>query len=387
MIQTVAVLAFSDRGALLACCLKRQLETVACYKVEIFSSRKVEGVTLVTGVADYIHDNFNRYDAFVFIGALGICVRTIAPVIGNKYSDPAVLNCDESGVFVQTVLSGHVGGGNEFARQVARLIGARPVITTSSDVQGLWSLDILGREQGWTMEFIPGKSRLTMAGAMSRFVNHEPTVLLLETRDEQTDYLESHKPSFLSIVYDYQEIDFEAFRLFLAVTPRIFSAPVPSFFYRPKVLYAGLGCEKNIDPAAFLSSFTEEMKKGDFHLFLSKLSVPSISRQRKRLSGSPLKTSVSPCMDLQQRYSRALKVYRTHLKPCTGRSAYIAWRKPRQHCLQVRAGGLSRSRKLLFRVSAKVIPGIIRLLSVWTGQLFARVVLPLSARGPVIPNW
>lgn len=260
-IQTVAVLAFSDSGALLACCLKRQLETVACYKVEIFSSRKVEGVTLVTGVADYIHDNFNRYDAFVFIGALGICVRTIAPVIGNKYSDPAVLNCDESGVFVQTVLSGHVGGGNEFARQVARLIGARPVITTSSDVQGLWSLDILGREQGWTMEFIPGKSRLTMAGAMSRFVNHEPTVLLLETGDEQTDYLESHKPSFLSIVYDYQEIDFEAFRLFLAVTPRIFSAPVPSFFYRPKVLYAGLGCEKNIDPTAFLSSFTEEMKK------------------------------------------------------------------------------------------------------------------------------
>ena len=260
-IRTVAILPSSDNGVLLARCLKRQLETVSGCKAGIFSSRKAEGVTVLVGLADFVHDNFNRYDAFVFIGALGICVRTIAPVIGNKYSDPAILNCDESGVFVQTVLSAHAGGGNEFALQVARLIGARPVITTSSDVQGLWSLDILGREQGWTMEYMPGKSQLTIAGAMSRFVNHEPTVLLLETRDEQTDYLESHKPSFLSIVYDYQEIDFEAFRLFLAVTPRIFSAPLPSFFYRPNVLCAGLGCEKNIDPEAFLASFTEEMKK------------------------------------------------------------------------------------------------------------------------------
>lgn len=270
--RTVAILASSDNGVLLARCLKRQLETVSGCKAGIFSSRKADGVAVVTGLADYVHDNFNRYDAFLFIGALGICVRTIAPVIGNKYSDPAVLNCDERGFFVQTVLSGHVGGGNEFARQVARMIGARSVITTSSDVQGLWNLDILGREQGWTMEYVPGKSQLTIAGAMSRFVNHEPTVLLLDTKDEQADYLESHKPPFLSIVYDYGDIDFSAFRLFLAVTPRIFSAPVPSFFYRPKVLCAGLGCEKNIDPEAFLTSFTAEMKERE----LSPLSLKAL---------------------------------------------------------------------------------------------------------------
>lgn len=280
--QTVAILASSNSGVLLARCLKQQLETAAGFKVGIFSSRKAEGATKVTGVVEYTRDNFNRYDAFIFIGALGICVRAIAPVIQDKYSDPAVVNCDERGVFVQPVLSGHVGGGNELAGLVARLIGARPVITTSSDVQGLWSLDILGREQGWTMEFVPGKTQQSLAGAISIFVNHEPTVLLLETRDEQTDYLEQSKAHFVSIVYDYEEIDFTACSLLLAVTPRIFSAPVPSFFYRPKVLCAGLGCEKNIDPEAFVASFIEEMgKQGLSPLSLKALGTVDFKTQEK----------------------------------------------------------------------------------------------------------
>lgn len=281
-IRTVAILVSSDSGALLARCLRQQLETLPDCTVGIFSSRKVEGVTVVTGVVDYVRDNFNRYDAFIFIGALGICVRAIAPVIQDKYSDPAVVNCDERGVFVQPVLSGHVGGGNELAGLVARLIGARPVITTSSDVQGLWSLDILGREQGWTMEFVPGKTQQSLAGAISIFVNHEPTVLLLETRDEQTDYIERSKAPFVTVVYDYEEIDFTACSLLLAVTPRIFSAPVPSFFYRPKVLCAGLGCEKNVDPEAFVASFTKEIKKqGLSPLSLKALGTVDFKTQEK----------------------------------------------------------------------------------------------------------
>ena len=68
-------------------------EAVSGYRAEIFSSRQFEGVTSVNGIVEFTRDNFSYYDVFIFIGALGICVRAIAPVIKDKYSDPAVINC------------------------------------------------------------------------------------------------------------------------------------------------------------------------------------------------------------------------------------------------------------------------------------------------------
>ena len=64
-----------------------------------------------------------RYDAFVFIGAMGICVRTIAPCVKNKYTDPAVVCVDSTGKFAISVLSGHIGGANELTHQVANILG------------------------------------------------------------------------------------------------------------------------------------------------------------------------------------------------------------------------------------------------------------------------
>ena len=280
--KTVAVIFFSDNALAFVRRLKNRLETDADYKVSVFSSRDTEDTTRIQGVSEFIGENFGKYDAFVFVGSLGICVRTIAPCIGDKYSDPAVLNCDEAGAFVQPVLSGHVGGGNALAERVGRLTGAVPVITTSSDVQGIWNLDILGREKGWRMEFFSGIAAESCAGAMSLFVNHEPTLLLLETRDELTDHLERTRPSFVTIVYNERDIDFSAYKLFLAVTPRILSSPVPSFFYRPGVLCAGLGSEKDIDPETFCTSFFDEVKSRGFSpLALKALGTAEFKKEEK----------------------------------------------------------------------------------------------------------
>ena len=83
------------------------------------------------------------FDAFVFVGAMGICVRTIAPYIKDKHEDPAVVCVDSLGLNAISVLSGHVGGANDLARDIAAMIGAREVITTQSDNAGLWQLDML----------------------------------------------------------------------------------------------------------------------------------------------------------------------------------------------------------------------------------------------------
>ena len=71
----------------------------------------------------------------------GTDVRTIAPVIKDKYTDPAVVCVDSTGRNVIAVLSGHKGGANQLTKEVAAILGTNPVITTQSDNQGLWALD------------------------------------------------------------------------------------------------------------------------------------------------------------------------------------------------------------------------------------------------------
>ena len=77
---------------------------------------------------------FNHVDALVFISACGIAVRAIAPLVRSKLTDPAVVVCDETGLFSVSLLSGHAGGANLLAEKIAGATGATPVITTASDV-------------------------------------------------------------------------------------------------------------------------------------------------------------------------------------------------------------------------------------------------------------
>ena len=85
-------------------------------------------------------------DAILFIGACGIAVRTIAPFLVSKTCDPAVLVSDENGNHIISLLSGHLGGGNELAVWLAGKLGADPVITTASDTQGLPAIDLLAKK-------------------------------------------------------------------------------------------------------------------------------------------------------------------------------------------------------------------------------------------------
>lgn len=99
-----------------------------------------------------VYENFQKCDALVFVMATGIVVRTVAPLLVGKATDPAVIVIDQKGNFVISLLSGHLGGANRLAKRIASEIGAIPVITTATDVQGVISFDEFAKDNGLVIE-------------------------------------------------------------------------------------------------------------------------------------------------------------------------------------------------------------------------------------------
>ena len=200
--MNIAIIQISEAGSEIASTLQRELKAKVIQRSEVGME-------------------WQQQDAFIFIGAMGICVRTIAPFVNDKHEDPAVVCVDSMGLYSISVLSGHIGGANDLAREVAGIIGGREVITTQSDNAGLWALDTFEKRFGWdTMS-----DEQELQECIYAFVNRKPTALFLEVRDEGTDYLEKTKPEHVTIIDDISEADPEKYELLIMVTPFVHAEP------------------------------------------------------------------------------------------------------------------------------------------------------------------
>ncbi len=200
--MNIAIIQISEAGNEIASTLQRELKAKVIQRSEV-------------------GEEWQKQDAFIFIGAMGICVRTIAPFVNDKHEDPAVVCVDSMGINAISVLSGHIGGANDLAREVAGIIGGREVITTQSDNAGLWALDTFEKRFGWdTMS-----DEEELQECIYAFVNRKPTALFLEVRDEGTDYLEKTKPEHVTIIDDISDADPEKYELLIMVTPFVHAEP------------------------------------------------------------------------------------------------------------------------------------------------------------------
>lgn len=132
--MNIAIISVTDEGQKLAETISSYLEKdPTVINVDIFHKN----------VRETLQGSFRKYDCWVGIMATGIMVRSICPLIKSKFDDPAVLVTGENGKHIISLLSGHVGGANHFAVKLAGLIGAIPVITTATDLNGKIGIDTL----------------------------------------------------------------------------------------------------------------------------------------------------------------------------------------------------------------------------------------------------
>ncbi len=125
----LSFLAFTDRGLSLANTLAKSL------------GGEVSRCKQPLSLSEWTKKAFAEAEGLVFVGAVGIAVRAIAPYVEKKWLDPAVVAVDERGNFAIPLLSGHLGGANDLARKIGAICGATAVITTATDINGVFAVD------------------------------------------------------------------------------------------------------------------------------------------------------------------------------------------------------------------------------------------------------
>lgn len=177
----IGVISFTARGTMLCCRLagwfQEDGEDCIGFVPERFwneacAEKNVERRAMSPG--RWAGDMFRDNRAMVFVGAAGIAVRAIAPFVKDKLIDPPVVVVDEAGQFAVPILSGHVGGANELAIRIAGWLKAVPVITTATDVNRLFAVDVFAALNGLALtdrQEARRVSALLLEGGTVGFIN------------------------------------------------------------------------------------------------------------------------------------------------------------------------------------------------------------------------
>jgi cobalt-precorrin 5A hydrolase len=205
--------------------------------------------TLPLPMGPLLAETFGAYDCHVFIISVGAVVRMVAPLLQNKKVDPAVLCVDDANRFTICLLSGHVGRGNVFTERVAAALGNQAVITTASDAIGTLTVDILGRELGWTLDD-PDRNVTRGCAAV---VNATPVLFVQEAGEPSWWPTDKPLPDGVRYATSLDGVDPAAFEVLLIASDRALRDSHPACWqnaviYRPKTLVLGLGCDRDTPP-------------------------------------------------------------------------------------------------------------------------------------------
>jgi cobalamin biosynthesis protein CbiG len=266
--QGMVVIAVTRQGSQLAGRIGAALaaEVVVPAKFAALIESGLPAVYTDSSLAE-VRRRWPRHEQLILVMPSGIAIRAIAPLLGHKATDPAIICLDEAGRFVIPLLGGHQAGANGLAHQIASLTGGQAVVTTASDIQGKPALDgppFEGRTLGGPWQIEPG-SALTYTSAC--LVNDEPIGLyfdpaLARLREPVLAWLRPVEN--LTLLESLDDLDLDAYAAGLIISHRQLSdhhrhLMRKSILYRPRLLVAGLGCKRAVPEGELQAAMAEAL--------------------------------------------------------------------------------------------------------------------------------
>jgi cobalt-precorrin 5A hydrolase len=257
----MAIYAITRHGVDIAGRLAAALPDGDLYVSEkLFAAAPAGARRLPLPIGPVLADTFLGYDCHVFVISVGAVVRMIAPLLASKKVDPAVLCIDDANRFTICVLSGHVGRGNAYTDRVAAALGNQAVITTASDALGTLTVDILGRELGWTLDDM---DRNVTRGCAA-VVNAAPVLFVQECGEPGWWPEGKPLPPGVRYAVSLDGVDPSAWEMLLIASDRADlrvthpQAWERAVIYRPRSLVLGIGCDRDA-PATLVERGVETL--------------------------------------------------------------------------------------------------------------------------------
>lgn len=299
-----AVAAFSEKGIETA----RAVARLLCADVWVPARYARPGLRVIEpGLNDWAGARFADCGALVFVSACGIAVRAIAPFVRSKAEDPAVVVLDEAGENVVSLLSGHLGGANELAKEIAAAVGGRAVITTATDVRRVTAVDSWAVAHDCAVENIHAVKEISSAALAGREIG-------------------------------------------VAVTEELQPAPWPvTLWLRPRVLVLGVGCRRGVEFAALAEAAEEFLEEAG----VSPLSLAAVA-------SIDIKKDEAAIIKLAEKYKVPFVTYSAQeLNGARGRFSYSerVERETGVGCVCERAAALAAEGGVLMR-GKTIYPGV-----------------------------
>ena len=236
MIKKMAILSFTAGGKSLGEKLSLLLS-----KAQEEVRWKFENVHRPIPLDTWMKEHFEAVDALVFIGAMGIIVRGMAPYLRGKTLDPAVVVLDENGQFAISVLSGHLGGANALTAEISNLLGAVPVITTASDVNQKIAIDVFAKKNYLVIDSMKQAKQCAAAIVSGEKVSFQCEGNVFGKVPAEL----ASKP---------EEASFQ-----VHVTPRMRQKDASMLHLIPKAYVLGVGCKAGTPEHVIAQRFREEL--------------------------------------------------------------------------------------------------------------------------------
>ena len=278
----LAIISFTENGIKLSQTVAKRLSgrKVTIYtKCSRYTAEDLKVQRVKESLQVWTAQRMAERDALLFIGACGIAVRAIAPNLTDKLHDVPVLVMDEEGRYVIPILSGHVGGANELARELSDLIDARPVITTATDVQKKFAVDLFAKRNHLEIMNKDGIAKvstkalageqLTIAVRAQNIECYHPK--FCEVCEE--DFTEAENPLLREASMHKHDWKVCGVEPPLRLVPYVEDQPVDVvvsempdnknalIWLRPRRYVVGMGCRKNKDPEELLDFYMKTLEK------------------------------------------------------------------------------------------------------------------------------